>query len=626
MITLAVLLLSTAAMPPDAEAEADTVSPAIVTSRLATAGEATRGQATVLDGPVLRARSSLADALQTLADVQVQQPGGRGGMASIYLRGADPNFTVVMLDGVPLNDSTNSRGGAVNASEISPLGLERVELARGPLSSLYGSGALAGAIDLVVPGGAARHGGTVLAGAGLDGEYTAMAQWHGPVAGGYGASLTAIDDNAGDPTPGGRFRGRSLTGKLAPLSGDDGARLLFRVADTQAEGFPDNSGGPRLATLRQVDHRDGEESLLAGRVRPLHRGSASLELSASTLLREDHLITAGVAPSAFDPVGLPAGEDRTRFQRDNAQAIARFEPAGGPQGLVGVAYQREKGRDAGLLDLYGMSLPTDFQLTRETVSAFAEAGVVKDPWALDLGGRIDRPDGLGRHATGRASLRYAGLIDGLTLRASLGSGFKAPSFYALGNPFVGNRDLKPETSRSAEVGFEWRFVEGSRLSATVFSSRYADLIDFIPDPYPHLENVSKVTSKGANAQLDLALSPRLSAGLDVTYADTRNAETDARLLNRPRWRAEATLDWKAGATLDARARYGHVGARGDYSVPTGPVTLKAYDTLSLEADWRPIDKVTLTAVVDNALDDGHEDAVGFPAPGRQVRVIARHDF
>ena len=624
MMSLALLLLATAATSPDTETDA--VSPAVVTSRLATAGQATRGQATLLDGPVLRARSSLADALQTLADVQVQQPGGRGGMASIYLRGADPNFTVVMLDGVPLNDSTNSRGGAVNASEISPLGLERVALARGPLSSLYGSGALAGAIDLVVPGGAARHGGTVLAGAGLDGESTAMAQWRGPVAGGYGASLTAIDDNAGDPTPSGRFRGRSLTGKLAPLSGDEGARLLFRVADTQAEGFPDNSGGPRLATLRQVDRRDGDESLLAGRVRPLRGGSASLELSASTLLREDHLITAGVAPSAFDPVGLPAGEDRTRFQRDNVQAIARFEPTDGPQGLVGVAYQHEKGRDAGVLDLYGMSLPTDFHLTRETVSAFAEGGVAEGPWALDLGGRIDRPDGLGRHATGRASLRYAVPVDGLSLRASLGSGLKAPSFYALGNPFVGNPDLEPETSRSVEVGFEWRFAEGDRLSATAFSSRYADLIDFIPDPYPHLENVSKVTSKGANAQLDLTLSPRLSAGLDVTYADTRNAETDARLLNRPKWRAEATLDWKAGGALDLRARYGHVGARADYSVPTGPVTLKAYSTLSIEADWRPVDKLTLTAVIDNALGDGHEDAVGFPAPGRQIRLVARRDF
>ena len=624
MTPLILLLLTTAATPPDTEAEA--VSPAVVTSRLATASQATRGQATILDGPILRARSSLADALQTVADVQVQQPGGRGGMASIYLRGADPNFTVVMLDGVPLNDSTNSRGGAVNVSEISPLGLERVELARGPLSSLYGSGALAGAIDLVVPGGATRHGGALLVGAGLDGERTAMAQWRGPLAGDYGASLTAIDDDAGDPTPGGRFRGRSLTGKLAPLDGDDGARLLFRVADTRAEGFPDNSGGPRLATPRQVDHRDGDESLLAGRVRPLRRGVAGLELSASTLLRKDHLVSGGVAPSAFDPVGLPAGEDRTRFQRANAQAIARFEPADGPQGLIGLAYQREKGRDAGALELYGMSLPTDFRLTRETVSAFAEAGVVAGPWALDLGGRIDRPDGLGRHATGRASLRYALPGDGLTLRASLGSGFKAPSFYALGNPFVGNRSLRPETSRSAEVGFEWRFAEGSRLSATAFSSRYSDLIDFIPDPYPHLENVSKVTSRGANARLDVPLSQRLSAGLDMTYADTRNAETDARLLNRPRWRTEATLDWSVSAALDVRARYGHVGARGDYSVPTGPVTLKAYGTLSLEADWRPIDKITLTAVLDDALDDGHEDAVGFPSPGRALRLIVRRDF
>ena len=128
----------------------------------------------------LAGRQSVADALGRIADITVQAPGGRSGVASVFLRGADPNFTAVLLDGIPLNDSTNSRGGSVNVAAIDTGGLQRIEVVAGPMSSLYGSGALAGAINLVVPGGTRDPALEATATGGSRGDYSGALTTHRP--------------------------------------------------------------------------------------------------------------------------------------------------------------------------------------------------------------------------------------------------------------------------------------------------------------------------------------------------------------------------------------------------------------------------------------------------------------
>ncbi len=152
----------------------------VTASRLTTSPD-TPYSASVIPGAELAGRIDVADALNGLSEIYVQTPGGRSGAASIFLRGADPNFTVVLFDGVPLNNSTNSRGGAVNVAEINASTLERVEVVSGPLSSLYGSGSLAGVINLVAPAGTPSHQVQAALGAGTEGYWSAGARWQGPL-------------------------------------------------------------------------------------------------------------------------------------------------------------------------------------------------------------------------------------------------------------------------------------------------------------------------------------------------------------------------------------------------------------------------------------------------------------
>src|SRR5690606_6409510 len=119
----------------------------------------------------------------------------------------------------------------------------------------------------------------------------------------------------------------------------------------------------------------------------------------------------------------------------------------------------------------------------------------------------------------------------VSLHASAGTAFKAPSFYALGNPFIGNPDLKPESSTAFELGFDWRMDRANRASLVLFRTRYRNLVDFIPADPPRLANRSRVTSQGVAASLSRAIGENWQFGLQAQYAETRDAATGTQLLN-----------------------------------------------------------------------------------------------
>jgi outer membrane cobalamin receptor len=622
---LSVVLLAAPAAAPAQEAELAPASLVVTGSRLATPAGETPYSVAVVPEAQLVGRESVADALSDLADVYVQAPGGRSGVAAIFLRGSDPNFTSVLLDGVPLNNPANPLGGSVNVSELSSAGIQRIELVAGPLSSLYGSGALAGVVNLVVPGGSPVHGGQARLGLGTAEDYSAFLRWRGPMARNYGGSLALTVDDSGDAAVSSRFRSQAIIGKLAPMDRPEAGRILFRLSRTEARAFPDSSGGPFLASIRELEERRSREGLIGVTQPLLSAGPIRLDVSASLFNRRDRTSSPGVAPSGADPVGVPGGEDETRYWRGAAQTSLRYETDGW-QAVAGVETQREVARSAGELVFFGMAVPSGFRGDRWTHSGFVEASLASPAWVVNAGARIDRIDGLGARLTGRAGIRYRVPGSGLSFRAAAGTGFKAPSFYALGNPFVGNPELGPERSRSVEAGIEYDASGAASFSLTAFHSRFAGLVDFVPDPVPRLENRSVVISKGVSAALSTAVSDQLNASLQLHYADTTDRETGERLLNRPKWRSSSRLTWTPAPDVTLSGRHRYVGARRAFSVPTGITELSGYHDVSVEGAWRIAGGSLLRLVIDNLGDADQEDAVGFPAPGRRARLIVEQSF
>lgn len=597
----------------------------VTASRLTTSATHSPYSVAVIPGTELSGRTDVADALNSRADIYVQSPGGRSGATSIFMRGADPNFTVVLFDGVPLNNPTNTRGGAVNAAAIDAASLERIELVTGPLSSLYGSGSLAGVINLLAPAGTRSHQVQATAGMGTDDYWSAAARWRGPVIAGLGASIGIVADDDGEPTPDASFKSRTFTGKVAPLDKQDAGHLVVRINETDAKTYPDSSGGPRLARRRTLESREGREQLL-GLSLPVYSDDAvRVELSGSVLNRRDDTITPGVAPSTIDPMGIPAGNDVSRYRRVSGQATGKIAVASWALG-AGVEALREHGSSKGVLLFGNFPLANSFDLRRSTLSGFVEANRSNALWAFNTGLRVDDVDHLKSKLTARVGARYFIPNTGFSLRVAAGSGFKAPSFYAIGNPFVGNAKLKPEASMGGEFGMAWSGAAGNTASITLFKTRFEELIDFVPGPPPRLENRAQVISQGIAVAVTHAFTPQWSGSLQTQYAQTEDDATGEPLLNRPKWRVNATMNWHPTRSLNFAARYRHVGERDDYAVPVGIQALDAYQVASIEGAWTFRPSTTARLVADNAFDSEHEDAVGFAAPGIGMRLLLSHTF
>jgi outer membrane receptor protein involved in Fe transport len=182
-------------------------------------------------------------------------------VVSIFTRGAKPNFTLVLLDGVKANDPTNTRGGSYDFSTLDMNDISRIEFVRGPASAIYGSDAVGGVINII-----SRRGGDHLeAGLKAEGGSFDYARVAGHISGPIGAAVgnlgLSYTDN-GMPVEGSSLKSTSLDGSLGlPEIADTAVNFNGRFSSSIATSFPDSSGGPRLSVRRSLDHRDIQESV-----------------------------------------------------------------------------------------------------------------------------------------------------------------------------------------------------------------------------------------------------------------------------------------------------------------------------------------------------------------------------
>jgi len=564
---------------------------------------------------------SLAGALSELADVHVQMPGGRTGFASTFVRGADPNFTVTLLDGVPLNSPTNSRGGAVNLAEISSYAIDRAELLIGTGSTLFGSGPISAVLNLGLPA-PARRSRLQLSGAFAgNGEATGAAIWRGPLTGGFGASLSAVVDDTGTWNEQSWLRSRSVDLRVAPGDGS-GGRLLVHYADRKAQAFPDTSGGPDLAVFREVERRESGEWLLAVNQPVRLAEDLNLTLSGSWFERNDLTISPGIAPSPHSPGGIPAGEDDIHYRHVIGSGILTYTGSNWAIS-AGVQHQAEVARSEGHMD-FGFIVPTSFRDRRDTNSLFAESTAEFDRLSVVAGIRLDDIEGIGAELSGRLAARLA-LTDDLAVRTSYGTGFKAPSFYAILNPFVGNRDLRPESGEGLEAAIEWKRGSSTAASLTAFRTRYSDLIDFIPADPPRLENRSRVVSEGVVFSIDQRLGAFTATG-QIAYVKTIDATTNEPLLNRPKWRGTSGVKWQVSPNVHFAAHYAFTSRQLDFAVPVGVVELDQFGAAYAQVSYGVGPSTQVAIRIDNAFDSPMYEASGYPGRPRRARLSLTHTF
>jgi outer membrane cobalamin receptor len=578
--------------------------------------------------------TQLADILRRVSGVHVDQVGGRGGTGSLYLRGADPNYTLVLVDGVRVNDPTNARGGSFDFSTLDVADVERVEIARGPYSAVYGGDALAGVINIVT-----RHAPRERTAVTLDamgGAYDTRElslTAGGPFAtgGGNGGnwSFGAGDSNQGGVVRGNRFDGQRVSGSLdTQLGASTSLYVTGRYSQNDRDTWPDDSGGFDFAAIRDTEHREGDETVFGAGL-STRVGAATFGLTLGYFDHDDHIDSPGVAPGVRDPFGLPPSIVDTDLTRTTATFTGTQEVADFLTLAYGVDWMREEGTSDGSLDFGGGFLvPTSFELTRTTWAPFAEVRVEsRSGLSAQAGVRVDKPDGESSVTSPRVRLAYEIADTGFTIAGAWGKAFKLPSLYALGHPLVGNPDLVPERGQSHEIELSQTLAEGrARWSATYFDGEFRNAIDFDPGPPPMLVNRNRVDTHGFELAGRYAASDALSFDGSVTHAKNRIASSGGTLRNRPEWRAGAAAHWSPIAALELSAAATHVGGSLDSSIATGDVHVDSFTTLDVSAAWQFSPQLQAWLAVDNLTDHRYEEFVGNEVRGMLPRAGVRFSF
>ena len=550
-----------------------------------------------------------------LPGISVLRGGGPGGVSEVFLRGAESNFTAVIIDGMRLNNPSNTRGGSYDFSMLGIEGVSRIDIASGTMSAIFGSDAMAGVVQIEsawsVPGSV-----DVFAETGDARQWRLGAGTSADLGHSANFAVNVAAREAGEAVEGSSLTSSSLRSRVAGTwFRDDPWTLNTRYSQRSRTSFPEVSGGPQWARSRELDTADGEEIGLSFSGTSNPRDNWSAELSVNWIQLRDEAFTPAVAPGVLD--GLPGFTSSTTYRRSQITWVNRYRP--GPRTITafGLDWVNEDGWDDGGVDFGFAVVPSDYSLDRSTASAFFELGHRgSGGTTVNLAVRGDDHDS-DRRVSAKFGISQDLGLSGGRIWARLATGFKLPSFFALGNPLFGNPDLVPETVKSIEAGYSQTAASGRVIGISLFSNRYSGLVDFDFETFKNI-NKGRIDVDGIELRADFPLADNLRLAADISR--NKISSDSGPLRRRPELTGGATVHWVLGEIVQLNVAVRYVGSRLITSVPTGDVVDDGYTYLdaTLNLEFSQTNSVWLS--VDNATASDYQDAPGFPSPGAQVRI------
>ncbi len=591
------------------------LDPVIVTAnRTSTPARAVGSAVTVIDRAELERRQVrfVADALRTVPGVGLSRTGGAGGLTQVRLRGAEGNQTLVLIDGIEVNDPAS--GGEYDFANLLADDVERIEVLRGPQSALYGSDAIGGVINIVTRKGegktsasARMEGGSLGTASGLvsiggaagnadffgslggyrtDGESSAS-QWRGnPERDGYD-NVTGFAKFGFDATEDLRF---DMVGRVTDYRAD---------ADGFADGLPaDADAATRGRQMygrvqARLDTLDGRWQHVAG-----------ISRSHSTL----RYLSDGVRTDAY--VG-----DRTKVDYQSnvfvTQEAARLDHT-----FTVLAEHEEESADVD-----GAYSSFDRSTGQTGLVGQYQLGIAD---ALFLTGAVrhDMNDRFADATTWRGTAAYDLSRTGTKLRGSYGTGIKNPSLFELfgyDGTYRGNPGLKPERAKGWDIGVDqWILRDALSVEATYFDQRITDLIQGAGTTSINLDGTSTIhgIELGATAYLMDGLTVRAA----YTFLDGEDAD-GITLARRPENVASldigySFLDGAAALNLGIVYTGGQQDIAFDAFYNQSRVELDSYTLVNLAGSYRFNDHAEAFARVENLFDERYEDVYGYGGMGR----------
>ena len=597
------------AQPGFAQTPGSTRGPGVVVTatRVPTDPARVASSTTVITAEEIERRQfqSLPQILQAVPGIAVVQSGGTGQITSVFSRGTESNHTLFLINGVEAADPSSNATFSIEHLLVGDI--ERVEIIRGPQSVLYGSDAMGAVVNVITKRGAGAP------------------SLIGRVEGG---SFGTISGNAG------------VSGAQGPL---DYALSANRFHTDGVSSFSKRVGGgendayDNIGATANLGYTPSELVTLRGFAKVLSADVEFDEIGNESGPHIDSRQAFGRAEAEFDLLdGLwvpTLGLSGTHVNRETKEALFGGE-------FIGTKIKLDLQNDFYVSDEHTITLGGESEWDHgESEEAFLgfdedlrnQAVFIQDQFSFwnrlfgTIGARLDHHSEFGSEATWRIAPAYLIHETGTKLKASYGTGFKAPSLEDLfggdGTGFiVGNPDLTPEKSRGWDVGFEQN-LWGDRIAfgSTYFRNEIEDLIaiDFstgLPPFRP--ENVSNAETWGVESFFAVTPIQAITVRLDHTWLKARDQDQNADLVRRPEHKLNLDVAYRPIEEVTLSLGVLYVGKREDFDFVTfARVKEDPYTVVSLAASWQALPNLRLFGRVENLLDEDYEDPNGFGHPG-----------
>jgi vitamin B12 transporter len=571
---------------------------------------------------------SVVDLLREIPGVAIIQQGGPGKLSNLFLRGANPNHTLVIVDGTEMNDPS-SPNNAFDFSFLSTHDIERIEVVRGPQSTLYGSEALAGVINIFTKRGSENRsynlqteGGsnnflrTNLSTSGKLGLIDYFLSLNRIGSDGVSASNSKLGILEKDG-----FINNGLTAAFGfDLNGFGQLGINYRI--TKAESDLDQS--EKYGDDPNFSYRIEEQILSANLSKSFLDGKWENRINTSLIRRYSNAL------DDFDDIRPNIYSDsynrssRIKFEWQNNLRLIENNLI-----TIGIETEREKANTSYLSESewgpYNSTFPEESVII--TGIYIQDQVNISNALFAAIGFRVDKHQRFGSVTTFRfAPAYYFSNLD-LKLKFTYGTGFKAPSLYYLFDPMFGNPELKPERSKGWDIGFE-KYLSDKKIliGLTYFDLRMENMFGF--DSNFRTVNIAQASSNGIELYTSLINIERFSIIANYTFTETKDlfggsADFNQQLLRRPKHQASLNVNYMLGDNLNLNTGLRYMGNRDDKDFSTFPalrVTLPEYLLVNISASYKLLEYLQLTGRVENLFDEEYEEVLYYGTVGRSFYV------
>jgi outer membrane cobalamin receptor len=612
--------------PPNAGADRVPQTVIVSASRLQMDSRALTGTTILTREQITRSQASdLPSLIKAIPGVHLTSAGGAGSPVSLSVRGAEANHTLILVDGTPVNNPTDARGGSFDLYSLQVSSIESIEITRGAGSAVHGSDALAATINIITRK-QDSEGGDIQAEGGNADFYSGSADLRTGdrtklILSGFGTHDGNAHSDRGDYTNSG-FNARIVTDFLTT----DAFETFLSYNESSAEVFPDDSGGGEFSEIDRLEARNSSQWRAGVDYDMAVSEDLLFQLKGRYYDLFDTTDSPQIPPGVRDPYGVPKNKTDSSFERLTATSLLQWNASSSTQLILGTEVESEDGESRSTLFFPDATVPADFSLHRNIYSSFIE--VLVSPLSnvsIRAGGRLDKPDHEARQTTASLDIAYQ-LRRGQSVSTRYARGFKLPSFFALGHPIVGNEDLSPERSHTIQAEYRHELPKGWEMSLRSFYSQFKDAIVLVSSPSLSLINDEGFDTMGGELELTVPINENLQLTPWTSYTRVRSSSESSALFNRPRWQAGVFLNASLPSDMRLFMRALYTDSVLESSIPTGNVKLSSYFTLDTGVSLLISDQVTLQFSIDNLLDRHYTQEVGVQADGIRARLGGSYSF